>query len=456
MNEHAESISKDKKDIADVKVTAGEVKQSVSSWKVTGQNRLYNTGYIKTKSTQYDYWKITGSSVLSLSSVDNVEWMSIGGSSTGDGIQQSTNDRYGSYSTQDMTGGDTYTFSGLFKGQGTVNVVIQYLDSAGTVLGSYTRTINVTSSPLRQTFTFEATTGDDAKDLNIEGFNFVVAYAAGTSAYLVSVAQMQLEAGTVDTEWTENDKYLTIITQSLIDQKADDISLSLGNTGIDIKNGKIALSAANVTFSNDVKVNGNITAHTFATANNTFTVDDEGNITCTSGTFRNVNITGIINATSGKIGGFNISGSDLTNLNSDGTFNGDADIIFRNDTYGTFAGIGGNVEPAYTGVRAVARFENTDTTDHFGLGTNIAMILNASGGNTNFAYAGTGNGVLAGMIDGYGLTEFIPLDSNNSISLKNGNRIVIKGTYGAAYLPSLTDLERYVGCGNTEMIAVRI
>lgn len=51
LNEHAESISKDEKDIADVKVTAGEVKQSVSSWKVTGQNRLYNTGYIKTKST---------------------------------------------------------------------------------------------------------------------------------------------------------------------------------------------------------------------------------------------------------------------------------------------------------------------------------------------------------------------------------------------------------------------
>lgn len=300
---------------------------------------------------------------MSLSSADNVEWMSIGGNAAGDGIQQSTNDRYGNYSTQDMTGGDTYTFSGLFKGQGTVNVVIQYLDSAGTVLGSYTRTINVTSSPLRQTFTFEATTGDNAKDLNIEGFNFVVAYAAGTSAYLVSVAQMQLEAGTVDTEWTENDKYLTIITQSLIDQKADDISLSLGNTGIDIKNGKITLSAANVTFSNDVNVNGNITAHTFATANNTFTVDDKGNITCTSGTFSNVNITGTINATSGKIGGFNISGSDLTNLNSDGTFNSDAAIIFRNDTYGTFAGIGGNVEPAYTGVRAVARFENMDTTD---------------------------------------------------------------------------------------------
>ncbi len=208
-----------------------------------------------------------------------------------------------------------------------------------------------------------------------------------------------------------------------------------------------------MTFSNDVNVNGNIIAHTFATANNTFTVDDKGNITCTSGTFSNVNITGIINATSGKIGGFNISGSGLTNLNSDGTFNSDADIIFRNDTYGAFAGIGGNVDPAGT-VRAVARFENMDTTDQFG--TNVAMILHASGGNTNFAYAGTGNGVLAGMIDGYGLTEFIPSNSNNSISLKNGNRIVIKGTYGAAYLPSLADLERYVGCGNTEMIAVRI
>lgn len=87
---------------------------------------------------------------------------------------------------------------------------------------------------------------------------------------------------------------------------------------------------------------------------------------------------------------------------------------------------------------------------------NIAMILNASGGNANFAFAGTGNGVLNGMIDGYSLDEFIPSDSNNVISLKNSNRIVIKGSYGTTYLPSLTELEQCMGCGSTEMIAVRL
>lgn len=42
-----------------------------------------------------------------------------------------------------------------------------------------------------------------------------------------------------------------------------------------------------------------------------------------------------------------------------------------------FAGIGGNVLPTSSGLRAVARFENEDTSDWWGLGRNVAMLLSA-------------------------------------------------------------------------------
>lgn len=89
-----------------------------------------------------------------------------------------------------------------------------------------------------------------------------------------------------------------------------------------------------------------------------FRVDVDGNLVATK-----ADISGTINATSGKIAGFNISGSALTNGPD---FSNDACIIFRNDTHKTFAGIGGNVLPATTGNRAVARFENEDSNNFLG------------------------------------------------------------------------------------------
>lgn len=77
-------------------------------------------------------------------------------------------------------------------------------------------------------------------------------------------------------------------------------------------------------------------------------------------------------------------------------FNNDASIIFRNDTYKTFAGIGGNVLPASTGLRATARFENNDTSDQWGLGQNIALMVQASGSNNNIAIYMSG-GVISGL-----------------------------------------------------------
>ena len=88
-----------------------------------------------------------------------------------------------------------------------------------------------------------------------------------------------------------------------------------------------------------------------------------------------------IEAIEGTIAGFHISGNGLINTG----FNNDAYLIFRNDIHKTFAGIGGNVLPSSTGLRAVARFENHDEEDFWYMGANYAMLVSAQGGRENVA-----------------------------------------------------------------------
>ncbi|VFB14369.1 Uncharacterised protein [Bacteroides heparinolyticus] len=97
-------------------------------------------------------------------------------------------------------------------------------------------------------------------------------------------------------------------------------------------------------------------------------------------------ITGRLTVIDGaKVAGFRVSGSILTNANDTGQYINDASIIFRNDAKSCFAGIGGNVMPTSSGLRAVARFENEDTSDQWGLSANYAMIVSARGANENCA-----------------------------------------------------------------------
>lgn len=88
-----------------------------------------------------------------------------------------------------------------------------------------------------------------------------------------------------------------------------------------------------------------------------------------------------IEAIEGTIAGFHISGTGLINTG----FDNDAYLIFRNDIHKTFAGIGGNVLPSSTGLRAVARFENHDEEDFWYMGANYAMLVSAQGGRENVA-----------------------------------------------------------------------
>lgn len=112
--------------------------------------------------------------------------------------------------------------------------------------------------------------------------------------------------------------------------------------------------------------------------------DITGKITATSGTFNNVTIS------SGKIAGFAIRGNSLTN----DSWENDASVIFRNDNKKCFAGIGGNVLPVETGVRAVARFENEDKTNQWNIRNNYAMYLSAKNGLYNFAFYGNNSSLI--------------------------------------------------------------
>ena len=174
-----------------------------------------------------------------------------------------------------------------------------------------------------------------------------------------------------------------------------------------------------------------------------------------------VKVTGLIaeNLTvtgNSKIAGFSVSGNGLTNT----PFNNDAYVIFRNDAHKCFAGIGGNVLPTSSGLRAVARFENEDTSDWWGLGRNVAMLLSAKNGTYNHAFLGDGNGTLNGWIEGYKYSKFT-LSSANTIyngysNLKDNNRWVIYSSVdnSGITLPKLSEVRDALGIGTSTKFCV--
>jgi hypothetical protein len=157
-----------------------------------------------------------------------------------------------------------------------------------------------------------------------------------------------------------------------------------------------------------------------------------------------------------KIAGFSVSGNGLTNT----PFNNDAYVIFRNDAHKCFAGIGGNVLPTSSGLRAAARFENEDTSDWWGLGRNVAMLLSAKNGTYNHAFLGDGNGTLNGWIEGYKYSKFT-LSSANTIysgysNLKDNNRWVIYSSVdnSGITLPKLSEVRDALGIGTSTKFCV--
>lgn len=127
------------------------------------------------------------------------------------------------------------------------------------------------------------------------------------------------------------------------------------------------------------------------------------------------------------IGGFVVSGSGLTNGPD---FSNDAYIIFRNDAHGCFAGIGGNVLPSTSGARGVARFENYDDSDWWGLGHNYALLVGARGAADNSAIAISG-----GYVSGLALkTQVIGHDSITQETAPTTKSVTIARDVNSVYV----------------------
>ena len=159
---------------------------------------------------------------------------------------------------------------------------------------------------------------------------------------------------------------------------------------------------------------------------------------------------------SSKIAGFSVSGNGLTNT----PFNNDAYVIFRNDAHKCFAGIGGNVLPTSSGLKAVARFENEDTSDWWELNRNIATLFSAKNGRYNHAFLGSGNGNLDGWIGGYKYSKY-NLTSANTIysgysNLKDNNRWVIYSSVdnSGITLPKLSEVRDALSIGSSTKFCV--
>lgn len=182
-----------------------------------------------------------------------------------------------------------------------------------------------------------------------------------------------------------------------------------------------------------------------------------GNVTCKTGTFDGITVRNA-EIESGHIAGFKVSGTGLTN----DPFTNDAYIIFRNDEHKCFAGIGGNVLPTSTGSRAVARFENDDANDQWGLGRNIALLLSAENGSFNHAFCGAGNGTLDGWIGGYRYSKYSLAKSNTIysgyVNLRDNNKWVIYAASSISdsgiVLPTLTEVRQALGISSSKPFCV--
>ena len=159
--------------------------------------------------------------------------------------------------------------------------------------------------------------------------------------------------------------------------------LDINDTQISLRVEKDGVISAINQSAETVQINASkIKLEGYTTINNSFAVDVDGTT---------------------RIGGFKVSGNGLTNS----PFDNDAYIIFRNDSHNIFAGFGGNILPATSGARGLARFENKDSDDWWGLGTNYSVLISAQGGAENVALHIDG-----GNIQGINLkTQIIGLDT---------------------------------------------
>lgn len=157
----------------------------------------------------------------------------------------------------------------------------------------------------------------------------------------------------------------------------------------------------------------------------------EGAITA-NGTFR-IDTSGSMQASAGQIAGMKIEGEGLTNEG----FDNDAYIVLRNDTHKVFAGIGGNVLPASTGTRAVARFTNEESGKYYG-DINYSIVCGAKGAVTNVALDMTLGGYITGLRIKTARLSSGGRSYGSPVAIPKGTNSVILGGSGYYQLPTMS------------------
>lgn len=204
----------------------------------------------------------------------------------------------------------------------------------------------------------------------------------------------------------------------------------LAGTGIDIQAKRLTLYSG---------AEGGSAQGKIVIAGSNFSVNEYGKLKAVDGEF-----SGEINALTGRIGSLRINGSALTNAG----FDDDAYIILRNDPHGTFVGIGGNVLPASSGLKAVGRFENKSVDGFFG-SVNYSLLVEASGASRNVGIYCIGDLLLKG---GALIAEKCYTDAGytNSITLNidKFSKYLFNppmGSINTVYMPSGTQVLNAVG-----------
>lgn len=203
-----------------------------------------------------------------------------------------------------------------------------------------------------------------------------------------------------------------------------------------------------------VKLTGDhIKLEGLVTANENFKILEDGSIEAKNGKF-----TGEIDADTGQIGGFSISYGRL-GIDKDGGGSGmflyNSMIGFKGDNMQALIGCHNEL-----GIDILGRFVNTqsDNLPNYGLIFSVQNSLS----NRNYAFIGTGDGILKGVVEGFRLNwiEFSQAKEAKYINLNRGKYVEVCGNYGdcVLILPKLSELRTSLGLDttSTEDIAVRL
>lgn len=204
------------------------------------------------------------------------------------------------------------------------------------------------------------------------------------------------------------------------------------------------------------------------TANGNFKILEDGTIETIKGKF-----TGEINAQKGLIGGFVISNGHIGGTNVSYDSDGKISVSESNNglfLYNDMIGFNADGRQAIFGTwnnlgqPMLVRLMDTASEYSFGsISPKYGIVFNIQNSiSGNFAFAGIGNGVLNGVMDGYAYKR-IEATSANSVyrkymDLKIANKFLLKASASGIVfaLPELTDVRNALSIGVNTPFAVRL